>query len=235
MVDRIEFDASAEEAPQDNAQTQETPQERPEWLPDKFDSPEAMANAYSELEHKLGSGDSPETSEDTGETDGGIEDGFFDKYSQKYFQEGLSEEDYKAMESKGIPRQLVDQFAAGSQALMEQQQQSVYSEVGGEEQYAAMIEWAGNNLPEAEVQQFNNVIEGGVMTDLMMAVKGLQSRWVQNRGSEASLGEGSTKKMGDSAYQSTQQVIQDMNDPRYTKDPAFREQVQRRLANSNRL
>ena len=35
--------------------------ERPEWLPSKFESPEAMALAYSQLERKLGSGQQEET------------------------------------------------------------------------------------------------------------------------------------------------------------------------------
>ena len=69
----------------------------------------------------------------------------------------------------------------------------------------------------------------------MMAVKGLHSRWQQGGGKEASLVEGSTKGSGESNFQSTQQVIQAMNDPRYAKDPAFREEVQRKLANSQRL
>ena len=36
--------------------TEEQQTERPEWLPEKFKSAEDMANAYSELEKKLGMG-----------------------------------------------------------------------------------------------------------------------------------------------------------------------------------
>ncbi len=32
-------------------------QERPEWLPEKFESAEALAKAYGELESKMGQGD----------------------------------------------------------------------------------------------------------------------------------------------------------------------------------
>ena len=32
--------------------------DRPEWLPEKFESPEAMAKAYQQLESKLGSASS---------------------------------------------------------------------------------------------------------------------------------------------------------------------------------
>ena len=40
-----------------NTESEELPQEqsdRPEWLPEKFKSPEDMSKAYSELEKKLG-------------------------------------------------------------------------------------------------------------------------------------------------------------------------------------
>ena len=43
-------EAPQEEAPQDNQ-----PSERPEWLPEKFKTPEDLAKSYSELEKKLSS------------------------------------------------------------------------------------------------------------------------------------------------------------------------------------
>ena len=42
--------AEAPEAPVDGAETTE----RPDWLPEKFASPEAMAEAYAALEGKMG-------------------------------------------------------------------------------------------------------------------------------------------------------------------------------------
>ena len=41
--------------------------DRPEWLPEKFKSPEDMANAYSELEKKMGQGTNEEQSAETTE------------------------------------------------------------------------------------------------------------------------------------------------------------------------
>ena len=236
MVDRLEIDLASETQPEGiNDEGSNTAKDRPDWLPDKFDSPEDMANAYSELEHKLGSDDSKESDSGDSEVSETLTPEFLSKYSEKYFQEGLSPDDYKAMEAKGLPRHLVDQFAAGMEALQGQQAGQIYEEVGGEKSYLSMIDWASNNLPEAEVNQFNDIIGKGVMDEMMMAVKGLHSRWQQGGGKEASLVEGSTKGSGESNFQSTQQVIQAMNDPRYAKDPAFREEVQRKLANSQRL
>ena len=53
-----EVDPESEEAVDavSEEQTQETQEDRPDWLPEKFKSAEDMANAYSELEKKLGAG-----------------------------------------------------------------------------------------------------------------------------------------------------------------------------------
>jgi len=53
-----EIDPESEEAVDavSEEQTTETQEDRPGWLPEKFKSPEDMANAYSELEKKMGAG-----------------------------------------------------------------------------------------------------------------------------------------------------------------------------------
>ena len=50
-----EIDPESEEAVEAVSEEQ-TQQDRPDWLPEKFKSAEDMANAYSELEKKLGAG-----------------------------------------------------------------------------------------------------------------------------------------------------------------------------------
>ena len=45
--------AKGEQLEQNNNPNQE---ERPDWLPEKFKTPEDMANAYSNLEKKMGEG-----------------------------------------------------------------------------------------------------------------------------------------------------------------------------------
>ena len=57
MVDQVEIKQPEEtsEKPTDAAQDKTYENEsRPEWLPEKFKSPQDMAKAYSELENKLG-------------------------------------------------------------------------------------------------------------------------------------------------------------------------------------
>ena len=66
MVDKVEI-RTGEEVPNagttdhlqemlEVAESAENPEvsDRPEWLPNKFDSPEALAQAYTELEQRMG-------------------------------------------------------------------------------------------------------------------------------------------------------------------------------------
>ena len=64
MAERIQMEmgTTGPEAPSEEmSDSQETVSERPEWLPEKFESPEALAHAYGELESKLGTQPSNES------------------------------------------------------------------------------------------------------------------------------------------------------------------------------
>ena len=69
--DQAHIDAMVAKASGDAPQTPENPEsdtdERPEWLPEKFKTPEDMAKSYAELEKKMSGGKEPEApaTEDT--------------------------------------------------------------------------------------------------------------------------------------------------------------------------
>ena len=104
-----------------------TQQDRPEGLPEKFNSIEEMAKSYHELESKLGASSSEE--EETPATEGeanqeaveniiGVD--AFEKYSTEYMDnEGkLSEESYKELQEKyNFSPELVESFIKGQEAL----------------------------------------------------------------------------------------------------------------------
>ena len=208
------------------------PTDRPEWLPEKFENPEAMAKAYGELESKLSSGD--KTGEETSETPGNIE--VIQQYSEKFFKEGsLSDDDYAGLEAIGLPKDLVDSFIQGQQAMLDSSIQQIYSEVGGEERYGNMIDWAKENISSEEIASYNEMVDSGDQNKSLMAVRGLFARYSQagDTGSSPGLVQGETSGSGTSAYQSVQQLTEAMSDPRYSNDPAYRKTVTDRLAVSN--
>lgn len=233
-----EYDAqqAAGQPEQSTLPSDGAPSDRPEWLPEKFNSPEDLANAYNELQSKMSSGDTAEAEEATEAaeqviTEAGLD---FDALSSEYWENGgLSEESYEALQGAGIPRELVDQYANGQEALLESTRQQVYGSVGGEDSYEAMLGWASDNLEEGEIDAFNTAVNSGDMNQTMMAVQGLQARYSADATFEPSRTVEGQPVSGGSSYRSVAEMMQDMNDPRYQNDPAFRADVEQKLSRSN--
>lgn len=231
-------------------------EERPGWLPEKFKSPEDLAKAYSELEKKLGSRnpkaeDEAPAAEDNAEAEAeapeaneaeaqarevaenaGLD---FDALASKYWETGgLEDADYDMLQSKGIPKAMVEQFIAGQEALRARTEQEVFSSVGGEDTYKSMISWAGDNLSKDEQIAYNRAVNSGDPNMVMMAVKGLQARYTAEVGFEPSRSvTGENTKATATVYRSLAELQKDMADPRYAKDPAFRDDVVRKLERSD--
>lgn len=246
-----------EEAAKYDTPTQEA--ERPEWLPEKFKSPEELAKAYQALQSRFSAGErdlNPEDYElpdqddvqddaDYEETDQDVEDQArevaesagldFDDLSQKFYEQGyLDEEDYAALEGANIPRHLVDQYIAGQQAILESTRLSVINSIGGEAAYNDLTSWAADNFSEAEIDAYNRAVNSGDMNLTMLAVKGLSARYAAENGSEPVRQiNGSTAKAGGDTYRSLAELQKDMSDPRYSKDPAFRRDVENKLSRSD--
>lgn len=222
------------------------PPQRPAWLPEKFKTVEDMAAAYKELEGKLGQqppqtkteespkeGGAAPTAREAQETltNAGID---FDALSAEFSEHGsLTEGSYAALEAKGFNRQVVDTWIAGQQAIVSQLQQQVYDSVGGAEKYNAMVQWAAQNLSPKAIDAYNAAMGGGVES-AQLASQGLLAQYQASVGSEPALLSGGTST-GGAGFRSTAELTAAMADPRYAKDPAYREDVMQRLAHSNIL
>ena len=155
-----------EAAVADEAVSEETsePPERPEWLPEKFESAEDMAQAYASLEkdfHAKGSEEAepseveqPSIQEAVGST--------VTKASEEFSESGqLSEQTYAALEANGISRDFVEMYIEGVTSVSQQQTSALMSDVGGQENYEAMSEWASTALTDDEQAVFNETVEAG--------------------------------------------------------------------------
>lgn len=100
-----------------------SPEARPEWLPEKFNSAEDMAKAYSELESKLGQPSEPKTEEEAIEEKKEQVDAQatevaqvmekvglnFNEFQREYNDNGeLSDKAYESLSKAGFPKSLVD-------------------------------------------------------------------------------------------------------------------------------
>ena len=235
MTDRVQMETgvTGPDAPVEEVHdSAEEVSERPEWLPEKFSTPEDMAHAYSELESKMGA-QSSESDADEDAPYGAVSSESLEPYTSEFMESGdLSDESVAKIESDlGIPQDIVRAYVEGQKAVIEQSKMTVFNEVGGEDQYGAMIEWAKENLSEEEIGTYDQAMDSGDMNAALMAARGLAARFAQDSGTSPNLVKGSASSAkGGSPFRSWNQVSEAMRDPRYQRDPAFRNEVQERLA-----
>ena len=249
MVDKVEVQNAETTADKPVEEIKPT-QSKPEGLPEKFNSVDELVKSYSELEKKLGEQSQPtEKSVDPvskaevkeqPKSDLDIATKAVDSaglnmesLSEEYAKEGkLADGSYKSLEKAGIPKDYVDRFIAGQQAIADQQSSSVKEMVGGTQAYDSMSEWASQNLSETEKTAYNSAVNSKDLESVKLAVVGLKARYAQSTGSEPKLVEGKASASGEQGFQSWAQVTQAMSDPRYAKDVAYQTEVKNKLANS---
>lgn len=235
-----------EQLREDNSQ-----EERPEWLPEKFKSANDMAKAYNELEKKFTQERMSPKEEEEGvdnveeveSEDKQVEEALeevgldFDAISQRFIDNDntYTEDDYSALEAQGISKEIADDFAQGQAARSLLLEYQVYEEIGGKEEFQKLQTWAGNSLSEREADLFNTATESGDLDTVLSAVKGLQARYTQEYGSLGEPLAGQAAQSAPDRYSSVFELRQAMSDPRYRDDPAFRAKVESKLASSNIL
>ena len=250
MVDKVEITSPETTTDKPVEETKPT-QSKPEGLPEKFNSVDELVKSYSELEKKLGEQSQPteqsvdpvsktEVKQEQPKSDLDIATKAVDSaglnmetLSEEFAKDGkLADGSYKSLEKAGIPKEYVDRFIAGQQAIADQQSATVKNLVGGTEAYDSMSEWAGQNLTETEKQAYNTAVNSKDLEAVKLAVVGLKARYAQSTGSEPQLVEGKASPSAEQGFASWAQVTQAMSDPRYAKDPAYQAEVKNKLANS---
>jgi hypothetical protein len=260
MADTKVIETFEEEAPEsqehikemiDKAErVQSIPREdgKPTWLPDKFENPEDMAEAYAQLEQKLSSRDTQQETETQQETPPpsslatpeqlqeslskqGID---FNKFAREYAENGiLSGDSYQELAQNGMPEEVVNTWITGQQALADNIINQAHEAIGGEKEYESLMEWASQSLNEKEIDSFNRAIENPNTDDVVFAIKSLSARQQMSEGQAPTLLQGDTGGTGVDSFQSVAQLTKAMNDPRYSKDPAYRDEVTQKLSQSS--
>ncbi len=238
-----EMVAKVDAAAQETEESLQTDQER--MLAGKYKSVEELEKAYKHLQDKLaGKQDTPEDVEAA--TDGVTEDSSVEQDAAKELTESkgidyaslegeyadsgaLSEETYKSLSDSGIPKNLVDAYIAGQEALTASAVTRMHSVVGGEAEYNSMIQWAGEALSESEQEAFNSSLTSEDASNF--AIQGLFARYAAQRGPSLLRGDAGSAKQG--GYASKAEMMHEMSNPKYSQDPAFRASVQRRVALSS--
>jgi plasmid maintenance system antidote protein VapI len=241
MVEQVEIKPTEETA---DKPIEESKVNRPEWLPEKFKSPEDMAKAYGELETKLGQPEpKQEQVKETKKDDLSIDNAekavenaglSMDTLQQEYNESGqLNDKSYEALAKAGIPKDYVDAFIKGQEAIATQTANTLKQEVGGDEAYKNMMTWASENLNEAEINAYNRTVNGKDIEATKLAIAGLNAKYKNAEGIEPSLARGDRPSTSNATgYRSWAEVTAAMSDPRYSKDVAYQADVQAKLKNS---
>ena len=224
-----------------NAQSfQQEVEAMPEGGFEKFYNAETGAydwpNHAKELQYRLDQKAQPEQpKEETPEvTEGSLD---WDAIGADVNQSGkLSDTNRKALNASGIPDDVIDQYLDLLNVGQEFSQQRTIEYAGGEESLNGMFEWAGNNLSEEEISNYNEILDSPnwrMAIDSLRVASGIDGKGVTQSVSGPQLVEGEAAGASGQAFTSKQQMIDAMSDPRYKSDPAFRNQVRLRVGRSN--
>ena len=144
--------------------------------------------------------------------------------------------DISEFEQAGLGKAVVDSYIAGRTALLEGFISDVKGLAGGEDGYRAITEWADKGgLTDAEKESYNRVMNSGDKALIKLAVSGLVAKYREEEGSTPELVTGkatASRRAASDTFESTEQVVAAMKDPRYGKDPAYTRAVERKVARS---
>ena len=221
-----------------------------ELLAGKFKDAEALEQGYIELQKKLGSSEEKAEEEVTEskeevkevEKEDEVDTSFLNTlWDEATSKDKVSEDTLKQLEdmnSADIARMYLKQ----RQEFQEQQPQSELTEdnvkdlksiVGGDEEYTSMMGWAKENLKEQEVSMYDQIMDRGDPLSAFFAVQALAYRYNDAKGVDGQMLQGKAPKNEGDTYKSQAQVVKDMSDPQYDKDPAYRQAIYDKLERSN--
>ena len=218
-------------------------------LAGKFEDAEALEKAYIELQSKLGEPkekktevkeEKTEAKEEVKETKEEEPDyEFLDKLWEESKNEKYSDDlldklnDMKPADVAQLYLNYRSGVDTEPQELTQEQATELQKSVGGEKQYNTMLQWASNNFDEAEISRYDKVMESGDPDAAYFAVQALAAKYNDGVGVEGKMLTGKPAKSDGDQFRSQAEVVRAMSDPRYEKDPAYRQDVYDKLERSN--
>ena len=109
----------------------------------------------------------------------------------------------------------------------------IKNSAGGEQAYANIINWSKSNLDKSAISAFDQVVETGSIEAIKLAVSGLKAEYDAANGVEGRMVTGKAPTNSGDIYRSQAELVAAMNDPRYDRDPAYRQDVIEKLDRSN--
>jgi len=244
-VEKTSIDSlSAEE--QDSLKVGEQMQEAQDnLLAGKYKNAEELEKGYLELQQKLNTKQEEPAQEEVEEEESTAEEAEANILDQLWEEAG-TEEGYTQESLDKLRKMSVDELAQmhleyRDSVTKEQPQNRDFTEadikelkgiVGGEKNYANMMQWAQGALNEQEIKMFDAVMAKGDPLGAFFAVRALGYAYNDAVGYDGKMVQGKPPKQSSDQFRSQQEVVRAMADPRYDEDPAYRMDVMEKLERS---
>ena len=216
----------------------------------KYKSAQELEKAYMELQSKLGEQEKGETevAEKEPEDKPTLSEGatLITSASDEYYANGnkLSPETlqkFSSMSSQDLINaymevQQLPEYQQAQQTPVEitdSQVNQIKNAAGGEAAYSNIINWAKSNLEAEQINAFDDVVNTGSVQAINLAVAGLKAQYDNANGVEGRMVTGKAPTNSGDVFRSQQELVAAMNDPRYDRDPAYRQDVVEKLDRSN--
>lgn len=222
---------------------EEMEQQQGKMLAGKYKNAEELESAYLELQKKLGesSDTEGEQEEQENQEDDESQVGLFDRLWEEAQGEELSDELADALSNATVGdlakeyieyRRQVEESGPAS-TMTDEDVTDLKESVGGDESYSRLISWASDNLSDDEIQMYDNVMDSGNPAAAYFAIQALSMRYDDASGVEGDLLQGKAASNSSSGFRSQAELVQAMSDPRYETDVAYRNDIIRKLENSD--
>ena len=241
---------------QDSLQVgEEMAKEQGELLAGKYKNAEDLEKAYVELQKKLGDKENKEDTEASKEEEEVTDEkeepkdkseaySLIESASDEYYKNGetLSPETlekFKGMSSQDLVEGYIQMVKNNPQTnqpeidVTSAEINKIQNSVGGETQYNNLVTWASQNLKENEIKAFDDLVGTGNAAAIQLGVDALKARYEAVNGYEGRRLTGKAADTSGDVFRSQAQLVEAMSDPRYDRDPAYRQDVVAKLERSD--
>ena len=226
-------------------------EQQEQLLAGKYKNAQELEKAYVELQSKLGenkeeteTASAEEQPEDTPKMSEGAT--LITDASKEYFDNGnkLSPETlakFSSLSSQDLIKAYMEvsqnpefqQASAAPAEITTAQINQIKNSAGGEQQYAQIVNWAKNSLPQDQINAFDEVVNTGSVQAIQLAVSGLKAEYDNANGVEGRMVTGKAPQNSGDVFRSQAELVRAMSDSRYDSDPAYRQDVIQKLDRSD--
>ena len=208
-----------------------------QMLAGKYKNAEELESAYLELQKKLGAdGEEPEEQVEEEEQAEETNSDLFDRLWEGELNDEFSEEILDEL-SSADPTDLAQMHldyrrqmeANAPQPMTEETATQLKGMVGGDQEYSNLLGWAKENFSEQEINMYDSIMDSGNTEAAFFAIQALALRYSDSVGTEGELIQGRAATDSTQGFRSQAELVNAMNDPRYERDAAYRNDIMRKL------